>query len=101
MNLNGHPSTSLLGKKANRRSYLNYFNSLKSYFSNNQNTKHLGIYDLTYRSDHMIQNQTNLESDISDQFEEINQIDIITNLVKEINSEIRDMAIKESKKSIR
>ena len=31
-------------------------------------------------------NQTNLESDISDQFEEINQIDIITNLVKEIKT---------------
>lgn len=60
VNLNGHPTTSLLGKKAKRRSYLNYFNSLKSYFSNNQNTKHLGIYDITYRSVHMIQNQLSM-----------------------------------------
>ena len=43
VNLNGHPTTSLLGKKTKRRSYLNYFNSLKSYFSNNQNTKHFSI----------------------------------------------------------
>ena len=60
VNLNGHPTTSLFGKKTKRRSYLNYFNSLKSYFSNNQNTKHLGIYDITYRSVHMIQNQLSM-----------------------------------------
>ena len=60
VNLNGHSTTSLSGKKTKRRSYLNYFNSLKSYFSNNQSTKHLGIYDITYRSVHMIQNQLSM-----------------------------------------
>jgi NTE family protein len=56
VNLNSPPL-----KKSNKKEtttlYMNYFNSIKKFFSNNNNSRHLGIYDITYRSVHMIQNQ--------------------------------------------
>ena len=57
VNLNSPPAK-IKSKKENKTAlYLNYFNSVKKFFSNNNNSKHLGIYDITYRSVHMIQNQ--------------------------------------------
>jgi NTE family protein len=56
VNLNSPPL-----KKSNKKEtttlYMNYFNSIKKFFLNNNNSRHLGIYDITYRSVHMIQNQ--------------------------------------------
>ena len=56
VNLNSPPL-----KKSNKKEtttlYMNYFNSIKKFFSNNNNSRHLGVYDITYRSVHMIQNQ--------------------------------------------
>ena len=56
VNLNS-PPLKKINKKETTTFYMNYFNSIKKFFSNNDNSKHLGIYDITYRSVHMIQNQ--------------------------------------------
>ena len=56
VNLNS-PPLKKINKKETTTFYMNYFNSIKKFFSNNDNSRHLGIYDITYRSVHMIQNQ--------------------------------------------
>ena len=56
VNLNSTPLKKI-NKKETPTIYMNYFNSIKRFFSNNDKPRHLGIYDITYRSVHMIQNQ--------------------------------------------
>ena len=56
VNLNSTPLKKI-NKKETPTIYMNYFNSIKRFFSNNDKPRNLGIYDITYRSVHMIQNQ--------------------------------------------